>query len=90
MPKIYRNKKNRALYVVLHEAVDCTNDHDHGDVIVYQLLSNLKENICVREKSEFEEKFELVETPKGMNGTILTAQAEEATWPEIVKEATSL
>lgn len=56
----WRNKKNGKLYRLLHHAVDCTNARDGLAVVVYCPEEN-PDLISVREKSEFEAKFDKVE-----------------------------
>lgn len=52
----YRNKKNGKIYIVLGEAIDCTNKRDGTICILY----NDGKKLFVREKKEFFEKFEKV------------------------------
>jgi hypothetical protein len=48
---------------VLFDGIDCTNNRDGTPVVVYLAAGIQKEQkIFVREKAEFEEKFELVQT----------------------------
>lgn len=55
----YRNKKNKHIYVMLYQAVDCTNARDGTLVVVYRHESN-QNQIFVRDADEFYEKFEPV------------------------------
>ena len=52
----YRNIKNNNVYIVLGSAIDCTNERDGTDVVVYY-PENKKDFLCVREKTEFLTKF---------------------------------
>ena len=52
----YRNIKNGNIYIVLNEAIDCTNERDGTEVIIYY-PENRKEFLCVREKKKFLVKF---------------------------------
>ena len=57
MAEVYRNKKNKKLYVVLHkELINCTNKVDGQEMILYTLLGDSNKKFC-REKNEFFEKF---------------------------------
>ena len=52
----YRNIKNGNIYYELNQAIDCTNERDGTEVIIYY-PENKKEFLCVREKKEFLVKF---------------------------------
>ena len=52
---IWINNKNGKEYTVLGEAIDCTNERDGLEVIVYEIEGKQ----FVREKKEFTEKFHL-------------------------------
>jgi len=52
----YRNIKNGNVYTILNQAIDCTNERDGTEVIIYY-PENKKELLCVREKKEFFIKF---------------------------------
>ena len=52
----YRNIKNGNVYIVMNKAIDCTNERDGTEVIIYY-PENKKEFLCVREKKEFLLKF---------------------------------
>ena len=52
----YRNIKNGNVYCVVNQAIDCTNERDGTEVIIYYPESN-KDFLCVREKKEFLVKF---------------------------------
>lgn len=54
----YRNKKSGEIYIVLGEVIDCTNERDGTICILY----NDGKKLFVREKKEFLEKFEKVES----------------------------
>lgn len=54
----YRNKKSGEIYIVLGEVIDCTNERDGTICILY----NDSKKLFVREKKEFLEKFEKVES----------------------------
>ena len=56
----YKNKKNGNMYIVLNHAIDCTNERDGTDVIIYYPENN-KEFLCVRERNEFLAKFEEIQ-----------------------------
>jgi hypothetical protein len=51
----YRNRKNGRLYKFLYRGIDCTNSRVGTPVVVYMDQSG---KICVREESEFNEKFD--------------------------------
>jgi len=53
--KLYRNRKNDNLYMVLDEAIDCTNERDGLKVIIYSPIG--RDAVYVREEQEFLEKF---------------------------------
>jgi len=52
----YRDIKIGNVYILLNQAIDCTNERDGTEVIVYY-PENKKEFLCVREKKEFLVKF---------------------------------
>jgi hypothetical protein len=52
----YRNIKNKNVYIVLSNAIDCTNERDGTEVVIYY-PENKKDFLCVREKTEFLSKF---------------------------------
>ena len=54
----YRHKKTGKIYKWLAAGVDCTNSRDGTSVAVYCPDDN-EHTIFVRERSEFEEKFEM-------------------------------
>ena len=56
----YRNKKNGNIYIVFNYAIDCTNERDGTNVIIYYPENN-KDFLCVREKNEFLVKFEKIQ-----------------------------
>lgn len=56
----YIHKKNGKIYRLLAAGTDCTNSRDGVAVAVYCPDDNGQE-IYVRERKEFEEKFELIE-----------------------------
>lgn len=45
----YRNIKNGNIYIVLNQAIDCTNERDGTEVIIYY-PENKNDFLCVREK----------------------------------------
>ena len=57
--ELYRNRKNRKLYLRHGELVDCTNSRDGTRVIAYSLADETRPRF-VREAAEFAEKFEKV------------------------------
>ena len=52
----YRNIKNGNVYIVINQAIDCTNVRDGTEVMVYYPENN-KDLLCVRDKKEFLVKF---------------------------------
>ena len=52
----FRNIKNGNVYIVLNQGIDCTNERDGTEVIVYY-PEDKKDFLCVREKKEFLVKF---------------------------------
>jgi hypothetical protein len=62
---IWRNKKTGELYRIYDKAIDCTNERDGINVIIYGLKSNDNQTF-VREESEFYEKFEEVPYKSGV------------------------
>jgi hypothetical protein len=61
---IYKNKKSGKFYIYLGRGIDCTNDRDGIEVVIYtptqeQITSRFP--LCVRYAREFEEKFVPVE-----------------------------
>lgn len=57
---LWRHKKTGNIYIQILEAIDATNIRRSNKVIVYARCNMLGE-MYVRDKSEFEEKFEKVE-----------------------------
>lgn len=55
---IWINNKNKREYQVVKEALDCTNERDGLEVVVY-ICKEIPEKLFVREKSEFLNKFTL-------------------------------
>lgn len=55
---IWINNKNKNEYMVIKEAIDCTNARDGLKVIVY-ICNGIPEKLFVREKNEFIKKFTL-------------------------------
>lgn len=55
----YKHKKTGNLYVVLTQAIDCTNGREGTPVVVYALKGDMR-NMYVRDEAEFNTKFELV------------------------------
>lgn len=55
---LYRNKKNGKIYILIAEAINCTNAQDGQKMYIY------KQDDCpltfVRSQEEFHEKFEEV------------------------------
>ncbi len=51
---IVSNNKTGKYYAILHNAIDCTNERDGLDVVVYK---DTNHQIFVREKEEFWQKF---------------------------------
>ena len=45
------------MYVLFNHAIDCTNERDGTNVVIYYPENN-KDFLCVREESEFFIKFE--------------------------------
>jgi len=60
MSTIYRNKKNQQYYEVIGEAINCTNEQDGQQMIIYKSFNN-PELTFVRERDEFLFKFEETE-----------------------------
>ena len=59
--KKYRNNKNGNLYEVIREdVINCTNANDGQIMVMYKSLNN-PEKLFVREISEFQNKFTLIE-----------------------------
>jgi hypothetical protein len=55
---IYRHKKTGNLYEKVIDAIDCTNDRDGTEVVIYRKADEgLDAQLFVRERREFEEKF---------------------------------
>jgi hypothetical protein len=54
------NKKTMQRYLILSDAIDCTNDRCGNDVVVYCSDSEDDPLIYVRDKSEFIVKFDFV------------------------------
>ena len=61
----WRNKKNGKLYTRIGEVEDQTNETIGRHMVVY-CLSNSGNKIYVREKKNFEEKFEKYDPKKGL------------------------
>lgn len=57
---LYRHKKTGVVYRHLAVAVDCTNVRDGTLVVIYCPLDD-EHTIYVREQSEHEERFDLLE-----------------------------
>lgn len=55
----YINKKHKNLYTVVCTAINCTNDADGQELVLY----TNGDMLFAREKSEFLEKFEAVSKP---------------------------
>lgn len=55
---IWFNNKNKREYQIVKEAIDCTNERDGLEVIVY-ICKEVPDKLFVREKSEFLSKFTL-------------------------------
>jgi hypothetical protein len=53
---IWINKKNNKEYCVIDQAIDCTNDRDGLEVVIYT-TKTAPGKFFVREKKEFLEKF---------------------------------
>lgn len=60
----YRHKKTGSLYVMLSQAIDCTNSRDGTPVVVYAPKGDMA-RVYVRDESEFNEKFEPVASVRG-------------------------
>jgi len=54
--KRYRNLKNGNVYVVLGHAIDCTNERDGTNVVIYYPENN-RDILYVREEKKFLIKF---------------------------------
>lgn len=55
---IWRSNKNGRQYVVLSSATNCTNEQDGQSMVLYVVLErNIDEELYVRLRSEFLEKF---------------------------------
>lgn len=52
----YRNIKNGNVNIVINQAIDCTNERDGTEVIIYYPENN-KGFLCVRKKTGFLVKF---------------------------------
>ena len=52
----YRNIKNGNVYIIKDYAIDCTNERDGTEVVIYYPENN-EDFLCVREKKEFLFKF---------------------------------
>lgn len=55
---IWINNKNKREYQVVKEAIDCTNERDGLEVVVY-ICKEVPGKLFVREKNEFLSKFTL-------------------------------
>jgi len=57
--EVWKNKKNGELYIVLHNAVDCTNERDGKHAIVYVRFPvvDAQADVYVRDEEEFVAKF---------------------------------
>lgn len=60
-PILYRHKKTGRIYKFLSLAIECTNARSGDTVIIYVGMDDEK-TMFVREQTEFNEKFELVES----------------------------
>jgi hypothetical protein len=58
----YRHKKTGSLYVMLSQAIDCTNARDGTPVVVYAPKGDMV-RVYVRDEAEFVEKFDRVMPP---------------------------
>lgn len=57
----FRNKKTGRIYILMHCSIDCTNSRDGTHVVIY--CDELdQENVYVRDRGEFFDKFEEVKT----------------------------
>ena len=55
---IYRHKKTGTLYQLIAHAIDCTNNRDGTEVVVYAKHgTDIDNHVFVRDRKEFEEKF---------------------------------
>lgn len=59
---LYRNRKTGGTYEIVLFAIDCTNGRNEGDVVVYR--EHCGSVFFVRDKAEFEQKFEDIEEDK--------------------------
>lgn len=78
---LFKNKKTGNIYRHLGPAIDCTNSRDGTGVVVY-CPADTGHPICVRESSEFYQKFEKISSQTGQelpHSGILDAIAEG--WP---------
>ncbi|WP_033337306.1 hypothetical protein [Thioalkalivibrio thiocyanodenitrificans] len=59
VPGVYRNNKTGGHYLVLREAIDCTNERDGTRVLIYKAF-DASGSLYVRDAEQFMEKFTLV------------------------------
>lgn len=78
MNAIFRNKKTGKLYVCLGYGTDCTNSRDGLIVVIYRALDGDTKTF-VREKQEFEGKFEMTK-PDASAGAVFAFGRRRWTW----------
>lgn len=78
MNAIFRNKKTGELYACLGYGTDCTNSRDGLIVVIYRALDGDTKTF-VREKQEFEAKFETVK-PDASTGTVYPLPRCDGCW----------
>lgn len=57
--RIWKNKKNGNHYAILAHGIDCTNDRDGTEIVIYSKGDD-PQMIFVREAKEFYDKFEVI------------------------------